>query len=1354
MNFLSDTDFAQQYGSTNGAPVLSDQEFQAQYGGAGEDKGFLSSAYDATMGGVGKAFGLASYPLNALARTVGRAEGIPVSDEATMGTMLSGALGPTQEYTKEHPFLGGLAKGGLEETGNLIASGPLMALGTARLPAAIGHILTTLFAAGAVGEAKHVLDAWKSGNQEELGKAIAGVAGFGAGGYAQHKLGKFAHPSELQMQGPPDFQGPRGPEGEWRPNAQGEQFEMQPPPAGYSNQPTTPLNEIPTTEAFPPNMVNPAYDYAIEQVRNLHPRAATEAQGALDHFTQATEGRMEAPAKFYDAEGRLREDLSSAEIHQLWEEVAQARPDKYPSGYDSTSLTQDPPPDIAGETLGKEMGIKLGKRAATQAEISAALKSQKGEVYNRYLERMKEGGEAAPSEQPLAVENPSPTRGVDEAPIGENEVLPQGAEGFNPDEFTQSPQPPTAAEKIPFEILPEKGQMNLPPHLPTFRSINDRTKLRATNSVRKFFQTALGQLKPLLRGGEETGIFPDKGTASDVAAAKITDKPTHANAMAEFLNTAWAQKAGEKGFSLEDALKVVGNLNVDPTKLANNSKNPLDFVHQMVGALAHELAHGRKGSFEHSELWGTRGNRGETVSDPGALIQSSHEGDFSLKVQMDIIRQKLYQTPIINNLLESAQDPTSPINQIFHTLNQDSKWGGEPAKTPVPYEGFMKELESRKMQSPPKLPTMEEGFSKAKGEAVGEANIADEPAAMQRKALVEQQRLAMGEAKNPFGYDLSRGKGDMIPPPKLPSIEEPSGGGPGGGEPPSSGGGKEPEETGPGKGPITKSEYLNVPRSLMTAADVSYVFRQAIIPALRHPKLAYDAFLKSLSAFKSATKANELMQELAASPEWATNGKEGVHWTQHDGKTPEEAFYGSRVIREWFKNLEKIHPDASKYNWVEASERSFTYFLNKIRQDVHTYNRNQLTNLGFKEGSYVPGTKDWVAGENDSVFRKAASWANVITGRGEYPKGPGYVRETLRSSQGLLNAIMFSPRMMIARLTALNPKTYYDYFSTAKQSSGSTSMAAKATLLGPVLDMATFMAIASTVTAATAAAVGGSVEKDPRSSDFMKVKVGNTRFDLFGGFLPFVRTAAQFVTNERKTKYGNIQGTTKQDVMSSFLRGRLAPIPALTVDALAGKDITGSSFWGPTPDIASGRTPLTGESAGDVVKTLGSQVGQDIFPLAYQDIVKAYQEDPWVGLASIIPSLTGVGVSTHTPLFNKKVQNEFYRVGASPPAELSAIKLGENWENKPVSYKMTYEESKHLTETTDPTIYRGLEQVIDSPQYQQLSPKLQQILLEAAVKEMNNYRSEMGKAMVPPPKYRELLTQGSEVLSPQSGPAK
>jgi hypothetical protein len=46
------------------------------------------------------------------------------------------------------------------------------------------------------------------------------------------------------------------------------------------------------------------------------------------------------------------------------------------------------------------------------------------------------------------------------------------------------------------------------------------------------------------------------------------------------------------------------------------------------------------------------------------------------------------------------------------------------------------------------------------------------------------------------------------------------------------------------------------------------------------------------------------------------------------------------------------------------------------------------------------------------------------------------------------------------------------------------------------------------------------VEIDPRSTDFGKIKVGNIRWDIWGGFQQWVRVASQLATGERKTGKG------------------------------------------------------------------------------------------------------------------------------------------------------------------------------------------------------------------------------------------
>jgi hypothetical protein len=144
------------------------------------------------------------------------------------------------------------------------------------------------------------------------------------------------------------------------------------------------------------------------------------------------------------------------------------------------------------------------------------------------------------------------------------------------------------------------------------------------------------------------------------------------------------------------------------------------------------------------------------------------------------------------------------------------------------------------------------------------------------------------------------------------------------------------------------------------------------------------------------------------------------------------------------------------------------------------------------------------------------------------------------------------------------------------------------------------------------------VEADSRSSDFGKIKIGNTRWDIWGGFQPWIRVMAQVITGERKlTTTGEIVSltkdeypfTTRKEVILRFIEGKFAPVPALINELISGaKTFTGDE--------------ITAET---VIK-------EKFIPMYIQDITDAYIDGGLgraigVGLAAFF----GVGTQTYQP---------------------------------------------------------------------------------------------------------------------------
>jgi hypothetical protein len=171
---------------------------------------------------------------------------------------------------------------------------------------------------------------------------------------------------------------------------------------------------------------------------------------------------------------------------------------------------------------------------------------------------------------------------------------------------------------------------------------------------------------------------------------------------------------------------------------------------------------------------------------------------------------------------------------------------------------------------------------------------------------------------------------------------------------------------------------------------------------------------------------------------------------------------------------------------------------------------------------------------------------------------------------------------------------------------------------------------------------------DPRTSDFGKVRVGNTRMDVTSG----LSNAAVFMTRMALAQTTNHRGEVKDlrvigdggnmrygqydswDVASNFFRSKLAPIPASIINVQQGQNVVGENYAAGAkfmeeymnipPDLANSRW-------GAVVQELAGYA----VPLSVQDFVDAAEEHG-VPKAVALQTVATLGVSMNTYDVNKK----------------------------------------------------------------------------------------------------------------------
>ena len=312
-----------------------------------------------------------------------------------------------------------------------------------------------------------------------------------------------------------------------------------------------------------------------------------------------------------------------------------------------------------------------------------------------------------------------------------------------------------------------------------------------------------------------------------------------------------------------------------------------------------------------------------------------------------------------------------------------------------------------------------------------------------------------------------------------------------------------------------------------------------------------------------------LMEEIMRRPTFKLMQDAGLALTDIDAPilSKEEAYMGARLA-------EKI-PVFGK--GIRASNRAYTGFLNKLRADVFDSLVKDFAELGLNVEELAP---------------HIARFINAATGRGNLPEG-------LRRFSPALNALFFSPRLMASRINLLNPQFYISLPPPIRKvalETGIKTLSIIATILG------------------LAKLAGAKVETDPRNADFGKIRIGNTRWDIMGGFQQYIRLLAQLISGEvissttgKPIRVGEgYKPLTRLDILGRFFEQKTAPLLSLVLDLLRGE------------------TPIGGD-----VNLLSAVINRFI-PMLIQDYYDLVMEKGWLwGTLGITPAIFGVGVQTY-----------------------------------------------------------------------------------------------------------------------------
>ncbi len=270
------------------------------------------------------------------------------------------------------------------------------------------------------------------------------------------------------------------------------------------------------------------------------------------------------------------------------------------------------------------------------------------------------------------------------------------------------------------------------------------------------------------------------------------------------------------------------------------------------------------------------------------------------------------------------------------------------------------------------------------------------------------------------------------------------------------------------------SDVAGLAKSMKATLDNSVIGRQGLKTMFTNPKIWLKNSIQSFSDMARVFGGKAVMEEVRAEVLSRENNLNGLY--KKEGLAigvTEEAFPTSLPEKIW--GLGRI---------FKASETAFTAWQYRTRADIF----DKYVDIAQKTGV-----------EN---FEGIGKVANSLTGRGTFGQRG-------EAAATVANNVFFSPRLVKSHIDLLTAHAFDSGISPFARKQAAYNM------VKVVAGIATVLEIANAV-------APGSVEKDPRSADFGKIKVKDTRFDVTGGMSSLAtlafRIAPLFVGKTAHTK--------------------------------------------------------------------------------------------------------------------------------------------------------------------------------------------------------------------------------------------
>lgn len=386
-------------------------------------------------------------------------------------------------------------------------------------------------------------------------------------------------------------------------------------------------------------------------------------------------------------------------------------------------------------------------------------------------------------------------------------------------------------------------------------------------------------------------------------------------------------------------------------------------------------------------------------------------------------------------------------------------------------------------------------------------------------------------------------------------------------------------------------EIWNIPRALMATGEISFMLIQGGVQTLSHPINAARAFYKAVQHFTSEKKAKEWGDFIKTQPYYEQMKKSKLSLSEFDAKlnAKEEQFLGGWVNFLWDYTgwpiqfvSKQAYDKWMQANVFKALERATVGYMNTIRI------------LRYMDGMQKLEAEGKTFNENPEEYKNVADVINTLTGRASLGPLEG-------KASKVLSAVFFSPRNWASVLKTMTPLAFYHFGKMGQKGSYKPSVAQKIAMA----DFMTYMAVTGSMVALMAAKFNDDddeeteVSLDPYSSDFMKIRLGNTRIDPWAGKQQMIVFQARMIMDaitqggETKKLGEGMFTPTRYELATRLVQGKLAPSAALAVK------------WAQTKVGKKGEKKLYGKEF-----LLSEELAGSLYPMYIGTVNELWQDQP------------------------------------------------------------------------------------------------------------------------------------------------